>query len=46
MQGSSFEEVFGSLQEAISLYLETVADLPRLTSSPRFYAAQYRSRCD
>ena len=28
VQGSSFEEVFGSLQEAISLYLETVADLP------------------
>ena len=27
-KGSSFEEVFGSLQEAISLYLETVADLP------------------
>ena len=28
VQGRSFEEVFGSLQEAISLYLETVADLP------------------
>lgn len=28
VQGGSFEEVFGSLQEAISLYLETVADLP------------------
>ena len=28
VQGRSFEEVFGSLQEAISLYFETVADLP------------------
>jgi predicted RNase H-like HicB family nuclease len=28
VQGSSFEEVFGSLQQAISLYLETVTDLP------------------
>jgi predicted RNase H-like HicB family nuclease len=28
VQGGSFEEVFASLQEAISLYLETVADLP------------------
>jgi predicted RNase H-like HicB family nuclease len=28
VQGRSFEEVFGSLQQAISLYLETVADLP------------------
>ena len=28
VQGRTFEEVFGSLQEAISLYLETVADLP------------------
>jgi predicted RNase H-like HicB family nuclease len=28
VQGRSFEEVFGSLQEAISLYLKTVADLP------------------
>jgi predicted RNase H-like HicB family nuclease len=28
VQGHSFEEVFGSLQDAIALYLETVADLP------------------
>jgi hypothetical protein len=28
VQGRSFEEVFGSLREAISLYLRTVADLP------------------
>jgi predicted RNase H-like HicB family nuclease len=28
VQGSSFEEVFRSLQQAISLYLETVTDLP------------------
>jgi predicted RNase H-like HicB family nuclease len=28
VQGRSFEEVFASLQEAIALYLETVADLP------------------
>ena len=28
VQGSSFEEVFSSLQEAISLYLETVTELP------------------
>jgi predicted RNase H-like HicB family nuclease len=28
VQGGSFEEVFTSLQEAISLYLESVADLP------------------
>ena len=28
VQGRSFEEVFRSLQEAISLYLETVDDLP------------------
>ena len=28
VQGRSFEEVFGSLQEAISLYFETVAELP------------------
>jgi predicted RNase H-like HicB family nuclease len=28
VQGSSFEEVFTSLQEAISLYLESVTDLP------------------
>jgi hypothetical protein len=28
VQGRSFEEVFGSLQKAISLYLESVADLP------------------
>lgn len=28
VQGSSFEEVFHSLNDAISLYLETVADLP------------------
>jgi predicted RNase H-like HicB family nuclease len=28
VQGRSFEEVFGSLQQAIALYLETVADLP------------------
>ena len=28
VQGRSFEEVLRSLQEAISLYLETVADLP------------------
>lgn len=28
VQGRSFEEVFASLQEAISLYLKTVADLP------------------
>jgi predicted RNase H-like HicB family nuclease len=28
VQGRSFEEVFSSLQEAISLYLESVADLP------------------
>jgi predicted RNase H-like HicB family nuclease len=28
VQGRSFEEVFLSLQEAISLYLETVDDLP------------------
>ena len=28
VQGGSFEEVFSSLQEAISLYLETVTDLP------------------
>jgi predicted RNase H-like HicB family nuclease len=28
VQGRSFEEVFGSLQEAISLYLKAVADLP------------------
>ena len=27
VQGGSFEEVFASLQEAIALYLETVADL-------------------
>jgi predicted RNase H-like HicB family nuclease len=27
VQGRSFEEVFASLQEAISLYLETVSDL-------------------
>ena len=27
VQGHWFEEVFGSLQEAIALYLETVADL-------------------
>jgi predicted RNase H-like HicB family nuclease len=27
VQGRSFEEVFASLQEAIALYLETVADL-------------------
>jgi predicted RNase H-like HicB family nuclease len=27
VQGGSFEEVFGSLREAISLYLESVADL-------------------
>lgn len=28
VQGSSFEEVFASLRDAIALYLETVADLP------------------
>lgn len=28
VQGRSFEEVFGSLQEAISLHYETVAELP------------------
>jgi predicted RNase H-like HicB family nuclease len=28
VQGNSFEEVFASLQEAIALYLEAVADLP------------------
>jgi hypothetical protein len=28
VQGRSFEEVFRSLQEGISLYLESVADLP------------------
>jgi predicted RNase H-like HicB family nuclease len=28
IQGSSFEEVFRSLQEAISLYLESVTGLP------------------
>lgn len=28
VQGGSFEEVFTSLQEAISLYLETIAELP------------------
>ena len=28
VQGGSFEEVFASLQEAISLYLESVTDLP------------------
>jgi predicted RNase H-like HicB family nuclease len=28
VQGRSFEEVFASLQEAIALYLETIADLP------------------
>jgi predicted RNase H-like HicB family nuclease len=28
VQGHSFEEVIGSLREAISLYLETVSDLP------------------
>jgi predicted RNase H-like HicB family nuclease len=28
VQGGSFEEVFSSLQEAISLYLERVTDLP------------------
>jgi predicted RNase H-like HicB family nuclease len=28
LQGRSFEEVFASLQEAIALYLETVAALP------------------
>ena len=28
VQGRSFEEVFGSLQEAIALYIETVAELP------------------
>jgi predicted RNase H-like HicB family nuclease len=28
VQGSSFDEVFRSLQQAISLYLETVTDLP------------------
>jgi hypothetical protein len=27
VQGRSFEEVFSSLREAVSLYLETVADL-------------------
>jgi predicted RNase H-like HicB family nuclease len=28
VQGGSFEEVFGSLQKAISLYLESVTELP------------------
>ncbi len=28
VQGSSFEEVFHSLNDAVALYLETVADLP------------------
>ena len=28
VQGSSFEEVFSSLQEVISLYLDSVTDLP------------------
>ncbi|MGH6895906.1 MAG: type II toxin-antitoxin system HicB family antitoxin [Geminicoccales bacterium] len=28
VQGGSFEDVFASLREAVSLYLETVADLP------------------
>jgi len=28
VQGRSFEEVFDGLKEAISLYLQTVADLP------------------
>jgi predicted RNase H-like HicB family nuclease len=28
VQGDSFEEVFSSLQKAVSLYLETVTDLP------------------
>lgn len=28
VQGSSFEEVFSSLRQAISLYLESVTDLP------------------
>jgi predicted RNase H-like HicB family nuclease len=28
VQGHSFDEVFGSLREAVSLYLETVTDLP------------------
>jgi predicted RNase H-like HicB family nuclease len=28
VQGRSFEQVLGSLQEAISLYLKAVADLP------------------
>ena len=40
VQGRSFEEVFASLQEAIALYLETVAELrpeerrPLLQRSP------------
>jgi predicted RNase H-like HicB family nuclease len=29
VQGDSFEEVYAALQEAIALYLETVADLPQ-----------------
>lgn len=28
VQGRSFEEVFASLQDAIALYIESVADLP------------------
>ena len=28
VQGNSFQEVFSSLQQAISLYLESVTDLP------------------
>lgn len=28
VQGDSFEDAFQSLQQAISLYMETVADLP------------------
>jgi predicted RNase H-like HicB family nuclease len=29
VQGSSFEEVFGLLRQAISLYLESVAEVPQ-----------------
>jgi len=28
VQGGSFEDVFASLRQAVSLYVETVADLP------------------
>lgn len=34
VQGNSFEDVFGSLRQAVALYLRTVGDLPDEQQAP------------